>query len=451
MSTARGYGAVRDLEKDDLKTEEGRPEMAALWRREFTVMSWTFGVNSAMVTTAIFYASSVLTDSAGQAGNAMLYGATMVCSLFLAAPMFGALGAKRGLTFGMALYAIYVALFAASANMCTEMDEDSNACIKSTSQQLPTALFGSLMGGIGAGVLWTSQGSFFSYTCERVAKAEKKDLPTVTNELASYFAVIYLATEAAFKGFASLMTQHTSMGYPELFYAMAAMAVASMLAFTALASSAGRMPPSGSPCDKTLSAVRLWTDPKLWLLQFTNLTFGLAGAYLAGYVNRDILSQALSSDVIGFAGAMQSGLSSLLSGSFGIVSRHFGKTPVVVFGSISAVLLGVLSQVGNPDTWGWGVLIFYLFGSVVRAVYECTNKAIFADFFPGEKSVGAFANVFVFCTGSSAAAYVLGATGKDMAELYLMLAFALLAVPGYYLASALRSGEADGSNRISKM
>ena len=38
------------------------------------------------------------------------------------------------------------------------------------------------------------------------------------------------------------------------------------------------------------------------MLQCTNLTFGFAAAWLGGYVGRYILSQALSSEFIGFAG-----------------------------------------------------------------------------------------------------------------------------------------------------
>lgn len=86
-------------------------------------------------------------------------------------------------------------------------------------------------------------------------------------------------------------------------------------------------------------------------------------------------------------------------------------------------------------------MVFYAIMGIGRAVYESTNKAIFADFFPGEKSAGAFANVFVFGTGASTATYILGATGEDSAELYLLLAFAATTLPGFLVASALKSGE----------
>merc|ERR1719313_2494037 len=90
---------------------------ARVCRREFQVMSWTFGVNHATVTTPIIYASSVLTNTAGQAGNAVLYGVTLVCSLFLSNLMCGILGPKNGLSLAMGLYAVYAFLFAVAASM----------------------------------------------------------------------------------------------------------------------------------------------------------------------------------------------------------------------------------------------------------------------------------------------------------------------------------------------
>ena len=80
------------------------------------------------------YASSVLTNSAGQAGNAMpvaqeprvaciaslgcslpvvhllqprLYGATLVCSLFFSALVFSLIGAKKGLSLSMGLSLVH--------------------------------------------------------------------------------------------------------------------------------------------------------------------------------------------------------------------------------------------------------------------------------------------------------------------------------------------------------
>jgi len=178
--------------------------------------------------------------------------------------------------------------------------------------------------------------------------------------------------------------------------------------------------------------VKLWRDPILWLLQFTNLTYGFACSWLTGYVDRCILSLALSSDFIGFAGALISGLACVLSSVFGLAQR--GKFPVLALGALSFLALGVLSRCGTPVTWGWGTIVFYVLMGVGRAVWESTNKAVLADFFPGAKSPGVFANVFIFSTSASSVAFVLGAVKFDFLELVLLITCATLTVPSLALA-----------------
>ncbi|CAE7544317.1 Unc93a [Symbiodinium natans] len=420
---------------------------ARMCRREFSVMSWTFAINHATVTTPILYASSVLTNSTGQAGNAMLYGATLVCSLFFSAVVFSLIGAKKGLSLSMGLYAVYVGLFALAASMCAEKNAKTGSCMEGEQTQLPTMLLGSLIGGIGAGILWTCQGAFFSSVCERVAKAEGKEAPAVTAELAGSFALVFLAMESLVRASATILTKYAKLDYSVVFYIFSGLAVASTIAFMVLATNFGKPAQRGSVFAKVLSAVSLWSDPKTWVLQCTNLTFGFAAAWLGGYIGRNILTPALSSDFIGFAGAMLSALASVLSKVFGVTAAKTGKGPVVALGATSFLLLGVLSRfVGHPADWGWGVLVFYILMGVGRAVYESTNKAIFADFFPGEASAGAFANVFVFGTGASTAAFILGATQQDGAEVYLLISFAALTIPGYMAASLIRRKEDSDSS-----
>ncbi|CAJ1453660.1 unnamed protein product [Effrenium voratum] len=414
-----------------------------LCRREFAVMTWAFAINHATVTTPILYASSVLTNESGQAGNAMLYGATLVCSLFFSTAVFGILGAKKGLSLAMGLYAVYVALFAAAASMCEELDPKNGSCLVGMPHQLPTNLLGAFIGGIGAGILWTCQGAFFSSICDRVAAAEDREAQSVTAELAGSFALVFLAMEAVVRASATLFTKYAHLDYPVVFCIFSGLAVVSTLAFMAFATEVNGGGPRGSMCAKALAAVRLWKDPKIWVLQCTNLTFGFAAAWLGGYVGRQILSPALGgSEFIGFAGAMLSALASGLSKVLGGVAAKVGKGPVVSLGALAFLMLGLLSRyVGQPATWGWGALVFYGLMGIGRAVYESTNKAIFADFFHGEDSAGAFANVFVFGTLASTVAFGLGAAKQDLPELYLLMTFAVLTVPGYLLASLIKSKE----------
>merc|ERR1740121_588884 len=208
----------------------------------------------------------------------------------------------------------------------------------------------------------------------------------------------------------------------------------------------GAAVPSSELFTKVLAAVRLWRDPKLWLLQSTNITFGFAAAWLGGYVGKNILSPALDADFIGFAGALLSALAAVLSKVFARVSQTTGKGPVLLLGTVCFALLGALSKCGDPTKWGWGALVFYACMGVGRAVYESTNKAIIAEYFPGpDRSPGAFANMMAFTTGAAAVAFILEVTDNIGVELYILLIFAALTFPGFLLADALaQRAEAQG-------
>eukprot|EP00435_Cladocopium_sp_Y103_P043429 s2442_g12.t1 len=121
---------------------ESKSLEAKFCRQEFAIMSWTVAINHATVTTPILYASSVLTNANGQAGNAMLYGSTLICSLFFSTLIFGVVGSKKGLTLSMGLYSVYVLLFAVAAELCDQRNESNGACIVGNTYQLPVNLAG---------------------------------------------------------------------------------------------------------------------------------------------------------------------------------------------------------------------------------------------------------------------------------------------------------------------
>jgi len=289
-------------------------------------------------------------------------------------------------------------------------------------------------------LLWTCQGAFFASSAQRLAEVELKDRKDTTAELAGTFGVIFLSFEAGVRAITTLLHVYAKLEYTVVFYLYSALALASAVAFMASATDlqSGANAPKAEVCTKVLAAAKMWRDPKLLLLQATNITFGFAVAWLGGYVGKNILSKALSSGFIGFAGALLSALAAVLSRVLGRVSQRTGKGPILLTGAVCFALLGALSKCGDPATWGWGALVFYALMGVGRAVYESTNKAIFADFFPDpEQSAGVFANVFVFGTGASAAAFLLGSLDKSGVELYVLLVFAVLTFPCFLLASAL--------------
>merc|ERR1712166_942134 len=96
--------------------------------------------------------------------------------------------------------------------------------------------------------------------------------------------------------------------------------------------------------------------------------------------------------------------------------------------------MGILSFITYPNGegpggWGWWIVVFYLLQGLGRGVYESTNKGIFADFFPGHKGVGAFANCMMQNTASGTIGFAMGWAKLHEYEVWVLFASALATVP----------------------
>jgi len=385
----------------------------------------------------------VLESGIGQASDATLYGCVLVTSLFFGALTYSLLGAKLGLGVSLLTYAAYSFIFAAAAQSCAELSY-MGSCLRGNGAQGPLAISGAIIGGLGGGTLWTCQGAFLASVVERVASAEARPRTDVSAELAGTFGSIFLFSEALTRALATVLIKYAGLSYAANFVVMSAIALAGAVLFLVLADIGGKGEPfrASQAAEKLVAAVALWRDPKFWLLQLTNVTFGFASAWLGGWIGRHIIAVAMDGDLIGFAGAILSLTAALLSKWFGRISVRLGKIVPVSIGATAFFLLGLLSYwVGHPQDWGSGTLVFYVLMGIGRATFESTNKAIFVDFFPPEQHAGAFANVMVFSTGSSTVAFVLGAFGRPVPEVLMLVACAALTVPAFLAAGILKRRE----------
>jgi len=434
---------------------------AKRYRSEFWIMAVAFGCNHATVTTPLQFATSVLTKQVGYASNLSLYFGTFLCSLFFANVMFAKLGSKNGLSLAMSLYTVYSGTFGLAIFLCPDKTA-TGTCIEgsATGAMWFVAIFGGTVGGIGAGLLWTCQGAFYSLVCEKIAVLENRSKDEVTAEFGGTFGLIFLSFEAGVRAMTSVLTGPAGIGLGlQEWIAFAIWTLAALISTIGFhVSSTDLTPPEtqsgGGITDKLMAAVSLWKDPKLWLLQVTNITFGFAAAYNGGYVNSNITSVALKKQggatFLGYGGAVLSLLAAVLAKVAGPVAAKVGKGPVVAAGSVAFMLIAILSYVmrSDPEAYGFSVLIFFVLMGMGRAVYESTNKAIFADFFPGPKAPGAFANVFVFGTLASVITYGLGlAAGSDQdapeytVMFVCLLFFAAVTLPCYLVAGRMKKAE----------
>merc|ERR1719356_532165 len=101
---------------------------------------------------------------------------------------------------GMLAYCVYTVCFAVATS-----------CEQGSVEAWWLAIGGSLIGGLGAGTLWTGQGGFFSGICERLSDATESPLQQVTSELSSTFAIIYLGQECFWKVLFTVLQKYAGM------------------------------------------------------------------------------------------------------------------------------------------------------------------------------------------------------------------------------------------------
>eukprot|EP00927_Polykrikos_kofoidii_P086324 TRINITY_DN9634_c0_g1_i1.p1 TRINITY_DN9634_c0_g1~~TRINITY_DN9634_c0_g1_i1.p1 ORF type:complete len:485 (-),score=63.57 TRINITY_DN9634_c0_g1_i1:65-1519(-) len=406
-----------------------------------------FAVNHGTVTTPLVVASSLLRSPDGSTrianiGNGILNISSCLSALLLGSMVIGVLGPKRGLIFGMSLYTIYVACFTAAIVV---RDHDATLTMLCW-------YFGCSCGGVAAGVLWTAQGSYFAVMSTALATKSGETREDCNSRLASRFAIVYLTSEVATKMvFSGLQAIQVPVLWIGIVYTV--LAVISTITINRVYDVSEVNVSQSVPL---LGAVALWTNPLVWLLSPTNLSFGFCAAFMNGYVN----SHFVSRDKVGLFAALTVVVAAIVARVAGILSCSVGKGPILIFGavcffSIPCMLLflentlGVLtacgghhSEGGCPSGMGWAILFLYVLQGSGRAVFESTNRAVFSDFFPGAQRDGAFANCTLQSCLAFAASFFLQATPSSGSKLEIVIiALSALTFITYPVAKAIANAE----------
>ena len=390
-------------------------------RQNFNLMAVLFALNHGVVTTPLAVSTSLLQIDVATFGNGLLYAVTLLSSLLLGAPVVGQFGPKGGLTFGMFFYCLYIACFAASLFW---------------DAQWPLFTAGSACGGLAAGVLWTAQGTYFASSASEIARANEQSRDEVTADLSGQFAFCYLLLEVFSKVcFSLLQTLGIEVGYIAACYFL--VGVVSFLFMFQIYDLPGPSAPSSKPLDKVFACISLWSDPAIWLLAPTNLSFGFCAAYMNGFVNAKFAAEELGQESVAFLGAVTALTAAGLAKAYGPLSKDFGKGFVITLGAASAIAIPLLTF-GGCVGWGWLLLSLYFLQGSVRAVYESTNRATFSDFFPGQ-SEGAFANCMLQSSLGFATCFFLQNSLRSDQLSIIIIALAVSTCLGYGLASKLKA------------
>ena len=179
------------------------------------------------------------------------------------------LGPKNALVCGMALYCAYVAAF----GVATIADESWISII---------AACGAILGGTGAGFLWTAQGAYFAaaaseYQCafrnengeddsdEEVETTREQSEEPSSQQLAGIFASIYLVLEVVLRALSTFLQRFTQVSWSATFGIYATIAIISTLGMT-LVENPRRTTPAAEESQvsiwhKSTSACLLYTSP----------------------------------------------------------------------------------------------------------------------------------------------------------------------------------------------
>jgi len=374
-------------------------------------------------------ASTLLGEDVGDIGNGVFYVVTLFSALLVSAPMVSVCGSKWAMIASMAVYCIYIACFALAV------------VFKHAAILLWTIfLFGSVCGGLAAGALWTAQGGYFTESSSLLAEANGAVPEETTSSLSGSFAAIFLIGEVGCKLIFSAL-QKLGLQPWVISLLFSALGVLATLGMTQTHDF--KRDRNGettvSSLHKVFAVVSLWRDPMIWLLSPTNLAFGFAAAFMNSYANSTFVVPELGVDLVSSMAAVTAFVAAVLSPVWGAISKSLGKGPTIIAGAICFFSISCCVLVlGCCSGWGWGLILLYILQGSGRAVYESTNRALFADFFPPPETEGAFAN----CMFQSSCSFALGfflqtvSTGQSLAA--IVMCMSVLMPVDYRLALALQ-------------
>jgi len=404
--------------------------------RNFLLMSFCFGSAHGGMVVAIAYASSVLGTTLGSASTGTVYSVYGLTALLGAAPFVERFGPARSICAALGFWFLYVAMFVIAALTSAEDDDGAG--------QWTVVLLGAAMGGFGSGIGLTAQGVYFARAAATYRKEEGISAPAANDLFSGYFATIFIGSQCVQYLLASMLLEFTAFDTDDLFGVFASNGFAMLMLVLVFLE---EMPDPDRKREDEKTALDIWPHT-LKVLQFTftdrravslaplSVCFGFSTLFVASYINASVTDH-ISTYAVGYCGVIQTGTVALLSVPVSKISTAVGKWLAVCLGAAGYVglttpyLFATSAEVAH---WEYVAPIFVAYG-LARLSWESTTRALYADFFPNDRTT-AFASLnFVVGLSASVYAYML-AGGVDAGTVLAatLLAPALLIVPGYFSA-----------------
>jgi hypothetical protein len=340
---------------------------------------------------ACFSVATARFQKVGAWQSSLLYASYTASAVVAFNPTTSREGGTTTLMLGMTLYTAYIVLFGCASLVW----------------QVPLALTGAIVGGVGAGMLWKAQGVWFSRAAQNYANCSSSgDMPMTlddsNSQFAGIFAFVLLVEETLFTVLATILIHVCGFSWTIVFALYAAVAVAATVRMCTRTPTQTTDPPEHAQnqncCKATAALSLLVNDPKMKYMIGFNVAFGFAGAFLNSFVSGEVVPLALGDDsFVGVLVAIHNSVAAVAAIVFGqFLSPRYGKGVVLTLGAHAFGGVAFLFLI-QPDLtkWNWPLLVLvYSLQGVGRATFEGELKAVFADFFSYEKE-GAFANIIL--------------------------------------------------------
>jgi MFS family permease len=374
----------------------------------------------------LIYATAELGQTLGGISGGLLYVLYAFSALVLAKALLRWKGAKTSLLLGLSFLLAYVSTFVVALML--------------PSIKWYVCVPGSILGGLGAGVLWVAQSSYYSQCSHLYAIDKGISIDEAHTALAGYFAFIYLGSEALGK----LLVTLIYMLYDSNDWEIVAFLVYALLAFLATVGSffIKRLDNLEDVVDvhvdgtvallflrdsSTNSRARsieflLWKEviavytllkehSMFFLLQPYQLSFGFTAAFVNFYIDGVVLPDGGKKGYIGLLSSVSVLVAAVIAIPLASYVTSHGKYLVMLLGAVCfGFCCSPVLYLSNDSIAAWGIMIpFVVLYGVGRGVWENTNKAAVADIFAmsHEDREKAYAAIYFFSGLGGAIGYFL--------------------------------------------
>jgi len=285
---------------------------------------------------------------------------------------------------------------------------------------------------------WTAEGVYLSQTSSLVAKNTGVEMADISSGMAAVFGFWSLAIEFVVK-LAGYGMEHFGVPQSIAFGVSCTLAIGATLGAYWL--TVDLTPENGereASSSSILDVVRLWPNPRIWLISFMTISFSISGAFVNGIVASQYVKPQLGAQYIALFSAAIAFVGTAIQYPLKALAERIGKGSAMGLGSLSMVLMGLLAVRLEHTSMGFGLLVFYVLQGVSRGNNIAVDSAVYVDHFKDELAEPAFANKCMVNALFGSAAFFLQSQVDTSVIGFAIAVSGACVVPGYVAARIMQ-------------